>query len=146
ASTAPTRRTGSLSPSQPSGARRQGLSAIGVRADGGAPRPYPEVLRHFPGSEHLPTDTSPKGLSFTMKTWVRKSLNVGVLSAGFLLAAGSAAHANWTTANNGGAASGNQVGATAQAPISANNNAIGVLGFAQTSGGAGAASTSSAGA
>ena len=83
-----------------------------------------------------------------MKTWVRKSLNVGVLSAGFLLAAGGAAHANWSTASNAGAVTGNQVGATAQAPVSVNNNAIGVHGFAQANGGGGAAaaSASSAGA
>ena len=82
-----------------------------------------------------------------MKTWVRKSLNVGVLSAGFLLVAGSAANANVTTANNGGLATGNQVGAVAQVPVTISGNATGILGVAQSSGGAGSsAAAASAGA
>src|SRR5437764_14219191 len=75
----------------------------------------------------------PKGSSFTMKTWVRKSLNVGVLSAGFLLVAGSAANANVTTANNGGLATGNQVGAAAKVPVTVRGNANRLRGVAQAS-------------
>src|SRR5882724_8689241 len=77
-----------------------------------------------------------------MKTWVRKTLKVGVLSAGLLLiggaAAASAAHAN--TSNNFGLATGNQVVVPVQIPINISGNAIGVLGGASAmSHGAGAA-------
>src|SRR5690242_6678642 len=76
-----------------------------------------------------------------MKTWVRKSLNVGVLSAGFLLVAGGAAHADATTGQNAGIANGNQLWTTVQAPVNVAGNAVGVLGFANaaSSGGAVAA-------
>ena len=58
-----------------------------------------------------------------MKTWVRKSMNVGVLSAGIILVAGSAAHADANTANNAGAAGGNQLDSTLAAPANAAGNA-----------------------
>ncbi len=74
-----------------------------------------------------------------MKTWVRKSLNVGVLSAGFLLISGGAAHADWTTGYNAGLLNGNQFDTTLQLPINVCGNSIAVLGFADASCGGGAA-------
>jgi hypothetical protein len=78
-----------------------------------------------------------------MKTWVRKSLNVGVLSAAFLLVASGAAHADATTGNNAGAASGNQLDTGVQAPVNVAGNAVGLLGFgeAKASGSGGATAT-----
>jgi hypothetical protein len=76
-----------------------------------------------------------------MKTWVRKSLNVGVLSAGFLLVAGSAAQADSTTGNNAGALTGNQLNTMLQVPVDVSGNSVAVLGFADAEsngGGAGA--------
>ena len=73
-----------------------------------------------------------------MKTWVRKSLNVGVLSAGFLLISGGAAHADWTTGYNAGLLNGNQFDTTLQLPINVCGNSIAVLGFADASCGGGA--------
>src|SRR2546426_762405 len=72
------------------------------------------------------------------KTWVRKSLQVGILTAGFLLVGGAAAHA----ADNVGAASGNNVDATVAAPISASDNAVAVLGNANTQATGGGATVS----
>jgi hypothetical protein len=69
-----------------------------------------------------------------MKTWVRKSLNVGVLSAGFLLVAGTAAHADSTTGTNAGAASGNQLDTKLIAPVNAEANSLGLFGGASTEG------------
>src|SRR2546430_1473350 len=63
-----------------------------------------------------------------MKTWVRKSLKVGVLSAGFLLIGGAAAASAATTTDNFGILGGNQVQAPIQVPISVTGNAIGLLG------------------
>src|SRR5438093_772572 len=84
-----------------------------------------------------------------MKTWVRKSIKVGILSAGFLLIGGAAANAASTT-DNFGILGGNQVHAPIQAPISISGNAIGLLGTAHatgsgasTSGGAGGAGSTS---
>ncbi|MEV0567341.1 chaplin family protein [Dactylosporangium sp. NPDC050588] len=74
-----------------------------------------------------------------MKTWVRKSLNVGVLSAGFLLISGGAAHADWTTGYNAGLLNGNQFDTTLQLPVNVCGNSIAVLGFADASCGGGAA-------
>src|SRR6266704_309493 len=75
-----------------------------------------------------------------MKTWVRKSLKVGILSAGFLLIGGAAANAA-STADNFGVLGGNQVQAPIQAPISVTGNAIGGLGSATaTATGSGAGS------
>ncbi|HWG99081.1 MAG TPA: chaplin family protein [Pilimelia sp.] len=65
-----------------------------------------------------------------MKTWARKSLKVGVLSAGILLAAGNAAQADWNTSDNDGAVTGNQLLAGIDAPINISGNAVGVLGDA----------------
>jgi hypothetical protein len=69
-----------------------------------------------------------------MKTWVRKSLNVGVLSAGFLLVAGTAAHADSNTGNNAGAANGNQLDTKVSAPVDVHDNALGLFGFAAAGG------------
>jgi hypothetical protein len=74
-----------------------------------------------------------------MKTWVRKSLNVGVLSAGFLLVSGGAAHADWTTGYNAGLLNGNQFDTTVQVPVNVCGNSIAVLGFADANCGGGAA-------
>ncbi len=80
-----------------------------------------------------------------MKTWVRKSLNVGVLSAGFLLVSGGAAHADWTTGYNAGLLDGNQLDSKLQVPIDVSGNALGLLGFADAQSGGGAvANTESA--
>ncbi|WP_433054320.1 chaplin family protein [Dactylosporangium sp. CS-033363] len=73
-----------------------------------------------------------------MKTWVRKSLNVGVLSAGFLLVSGGAAHADWTTGYNAGLLNGNQFDTTLQVPVNVCGNSIAVLGFADANCGGGA--------
>ncbi|MEV6925402.1 chaplin family protein [Dactylosporangium sp. NPDC051485] len=74
-----------------------------------------------------------------MKTWVRKSLNVGVLSAGFLLVSGGAAHADWTSGYNAGLLNGNQFDTTLQVPVNVCGNSIAVLGFADAHCGGGAA-------
>jgi hypothetical protein len=80
-----------------------------------------------------------------MKTWVRKSLNVGVLSAGFLLVSGGAAHADWTTGYNAGLLDGNQLDTKLQVPVDVSGNALGLLGFADAQSGGGAvANTESA--
>ncbi|MGI5246355.1 chaplin family protein [Dactylosporangium sp. CA-139066] len=82
-----------------------------------------------------------------MKTWVRKSLNVGVLSAGFLLVSGGVAHASdWTTGYNAGLLNGNQFDTTLQVPVNVCGNSIAVLGFANAhcGGGATAVKTESA--
>src|SRR2546421_12646892 len=80
-----------------------------------------------------------------MKTWVRKSLNVGVLSAGFLLVAGNAAHADTTTGYNAGVGSGNQLLTTVQVPVNVSGNAVALLGGAHAEGsGEGAAANSNA--
>ena len=65
-----------------------------------------------------------------MKTWVRKSFKVGVLSAGVLLFGGTAANADFNSAGNAGLLSGNQINAQLQAPIDVCGNAIGVRGNA----------------
>ncbi|GAA3449198.1 chaplin family protein [Dactylosporangium matsuzakiense] len=73
-----------------------------------------------------------------MKTWVRKSLNVGVLSAGVLLVSGGAAHADWTTGYNAGLLNGNQFDTTLQVPVNVCGNSIAILGFADANCGGGA--------
>src|SRR5437762_2939262 len=78
-----------------------------------------------------------------MKTWVRKSLKVGILSAGFLLIGGAAANAA-STADNFGVLGGNQVHAPIQAPITVTGNAIGLLGGATASGSAGGSASANA--
>jgi hypothetical protein len=82
-----------------------------------------------------------------MNTWVRKSLNVGVLSAGFLLVASGAAHADSVTGNNTGAGDGNQLGTNGQAPVTMDGNSVGFLGLSDATdgGSAGAHSGGSAG-
>jgi hypothetical protein len=81
-----------------------------------------------------------------MKTWVRRSLNVGVLGAGFLLVSGAAAQADQVSGPNAGVLSGNQLSSVLQLPIDVSGNAISVLGFADASsvGGAGAVNAESA--
>jgi hypothetical protein len=82
-----------------------------------------------------------------MKTWVRRSLNVGVLGAGFLLVGGTvAAQADQVSGPNAGIASGNQLSSVLQLPIDISGNAVSVLGFADASsvGGAGAVNAESA--
>jgi hypothetical protein len=73
-----------------------------------------------------------------MNSWARKSLKVGALSAGFLLASTAAAHADDTTSNNIGIGNGTQIDAQIQAPINVCGNAIALLGDA-TAGCAGGA-------
>jgi hypothetical protein len=61
-----------------------------------------------------------------MNTWARKSFKVGVLSAGALLFAGTAANAaTLTSIGNSGLGSGNQTNTELQAPIDICGNAIG---------------------
>jgi hypothetical protein len=71
-----------------------------------------------------------------MKTWVRKTLSVGVLAAGALLFAPGAAHAGVAqdTSDNNGIANGLQLVAPVNIPISAVGNAIGVAGEANAAG------------
>src|SRR5947209_9770748 len=79
-----------------------------------------------------------------MKTWVRKSLKVGILSAGFLLVGGAAAAqaANAaSTSDNFGVGSGNQVQADILAPISVTGNAVSLLGGASAHGSSAGAAT-----
>jgi hypothetical protein len=82
-----------------------------------------------------------------MKTWVRRSLNVGVLSAGFLLIGGAAAAqaADLTTGNNAGVGNGNQLGSVLQLPVDISGNAVGVGGFADASSTGGAKATNGGG-
>jgi hypothetical protein len=76
-----------------------------------------------------------------MKTWVRKSLNVGVLSAGFLLVASGAAQADSITGNNTGAGDGNQLGTNGQAPVTVDGNSVAFLGLSDAAGGGSAGAT-----
>ncbi|NUT31479.1 MAG: DUF320 domain-containing protein [Hamadaea sp.] len=73
-----------------------------------------------------------------MNSWARKSLKVGALSAGFLLAGAAAAHADATTSNNAGIGNGTQVDAQIQAPIDVCGNAVALFGnaYAGCTGGA----------
>jgi hypothetical protein len=74
-----------------------------------------------------------------MKTWVRRSLNAGALTAGALLATGAAAQASpMVSTDNTGALNGTQALIPIQAPINLCGNAIGVAGgaFAGCEGGA----------
>jgi hypothetical protein len=74
-------------------------------------------------------NSTPKGNSFVMKTWIRKSLKVGVLSAGILLFAASSAQAGTTQVADGndGVINGNQIDVPIQIPINVCGNGIGVL-------------------
>jgi len=66
-----------------------------------------------------------------MKTWVRKSISVGVMAAGGLLATQAAAQADVVTTNNFGALNGTQVVVPIQVPIDVCGNAIALIGGAQ---------------
>ncbi|GAA4210437.1 chaplin family protein [Actinocatenispora rupis] len=65
-----------------------------------------------------------------MKTWVRRTARVGILSAGFLLAGASIAHAgpNAVSAGNSGIGNGTQVVAPVQVPVNVAGNGVGVAG------------------
>lgn len=65
-----------------------------------------------------------------MKTWVRRSLKVGALTAGALLASGTAAQADtdMTTSNNIGLGNGAQVKLPVQVPLNVCGNAVAVVG------------------
>ncbi|WP_433299570.1 chaplin family protein [Actinoplanes sp. CA-030573] len=69
-----------------------------------------------------------------MKTWVRKTLSVGVLAAGALLFAPGAAHADThqVTGDNNGILNGTQIAVPVQVPVNIVGNALGILGVADT--------------
>jgi hypothetical protein len=71
-----------------------------------------------------------------MKTWVRKTLSVGVLAAGALLFAPGAAHADThqNTWDNNGLLNGTQLVAPISVPLNIVGNAIGVAGEANAAG------------
>src|SRR4029450_2337064 len=71
-----------------------------------------------------------------MKTWVRKTLSVGVLAAGALLLAPGAAHAGVSqdTSDNNGILNGTQLVAPVSVPVNIVGNAIGVAGEANAAG------------
>ncbi|MCO8277593.1 chaplin [Actinoplanes sp. TRM 88003] len=71
-----------------------------------------------------------------MKTWVRKTLSVGVLAAGALLFAPGAAHADsrQVTGSNVGALNGTQIAVPVQVPINVVGNSLGILGVADARG------------
>lgn len=68
-----------------------------------------------------------------MKTWVRRSLNAGALTAGALLVSGAAAQASpvMTTTDNAGLLNGTQALIPVQVPISVCGNAVAVAGAAK---------------
>jgi hypothetical protein len=74
-----------------------------------------------------------------MKTWVRKTLSVGVLAAGALLFAPGAAHADThqNTYDNNGILNGTQLVAPISIPLNIVGNAIGVAGEANAAGAGG---------
>ncbi|MET0423494.1 MAG: chaplin family protein [Actinoplanes sp.] len=71
-----------------------------------------------------------------MKTWVRKTLSVGVLAAGALLFAPSVAQADVQQGNgdNNGILNGTQLVAPISVPVNVTGNALGILGAADASG------------
>ena len=71
-----------------------------------------------------------------MKTWVRKTLSVGVLAAGALLFAPAAAHADVSqdSSDNNGILNGTQLVAPVSIPLNIVGNAIGVAGEANAAG------------
>jgi ChpA-C len=71
-----------------------------------------------------------------MKTWVRKTLSVGVLAAGALLFAPGAAFADvsQSSADNNGILNGTQIVAPVNVPLNIVGNAIGVAGEANATG------------
>src|SRR5438874_700919 len=85
-----------------------------------------------------------------MKTWVRKSLSVGVLTAGALLVTANAANAAGQTASdNDGILNGTQLALPVSAPVTVGGIGVGILGEGSgmvKSGGTEAAYTSGGGA
>jgi hypothetical protein len=73
---------------------------------------------------------------FLMKTWVRKTLSVGVLAAGALLFAPGAAHADAHQSNgdNNGILNGTQLVTGVQVPVNVVGNSVGILGEANSFG------------
>jgi hypothetical protein len=71
-----------------------------------------------------------------MKTWVRKTLSVGVLAAGALLFAPGAAHADARQSNgdNSGILNGTQLVTGVQVPVNVVGNSVGILGEANSFG------------
>jgi hypothetical protein len=71
-----------------------------------------------------------------MKTWVRKTLSVGVLAAGALLLAPGAAHAGVSqdSSDNNGILNGTQIAVPVAVPLNIVGNAIGVAGEANAAG------------
>jgi hypothetical protein len=69
-----------------------------------------------------------------MKTWVRKTLSVGVLAAGALLFAPGAAHADGHQSNgdNNGVLNGTQLVTGVQVPVNVVGNSVGILGEANS--------------
>jgi hypothetical protein len=75
-----------------------------------------------------------KGISFLMKTWVRKTLSVGVLAAGALLFAPAAAQADVHQSNgdNVGILNGTQIAVPVRVPVNVVGNSLGILGVADS--------------
>jgi len=71
-----------------------------------------------------------------MKTWVRKTLSVGVLAAGALLFAPGAANADvrQNTGDNNGILNGNQIAVPVSVPVNVVGNSLGILGEANATG------------
>jgi hypothetical protein len=80
--------------------------------------------------------TISKGFFSAMKTWVRKTLSVGVLAAGALLFGPGVAHADvhQTSYDNNGILNGAQLVAPVSVPVNIVGNAIGVAGEANAAG------------
>src|SRR4051812_46386179 len=73
---------------------------------------------------------------FLMKTWVRKTLSVGVLAAGALLFAPGTANADvrQSTGDNNGILNGTQIVAPISVPVNVVGNSLGILGEANSFG------------
>jgi len=71
-----------------------------------------------------------------MKTWVRKTLSVGVLAAGALLCAPAAAQADvhQSTGDNNGILNGTQIAVPVRVPVNIVGNSLGILGVANAHG------------
>jgi hypothetical protein len=71
-----------------------------------------------------------------MKTWVRKTLSVGVLAAGALLFAPGAAQADvhQSTGDNNGILNGTQIAVPVTVPVNIVGNSLGILGVANAQG------------
>src|SRR5690349_12369911 len=85
----------------------------------------------------IPFDRHSERQYLPMKTWVRKTLSVGVLAAGALLFAPGAAqaddHVQATGANNG-ILNGTQIAVPVSVPINVVGNSLGILGVANAQG------------